>query len=353
MNFSEQIQTILNKAQSLKRISSEEALFLLKEADWTDIVRIADQVRHAKLPGNRVGYTVYRIINYTNICSILCDFCSFSRKADAAGAYTLSLEKIREKALEAKRLGADQIFLQGGVNEDLPIEYYTEILTMLSQNLGMSVRGFSPVELVHIANAHKLTLEELLKIFREAGLSSVPGAGAEILSDPIRKKLSPKKLSAKEWRDALAVCQKNGLPGSANIVIGSCESPEDIIAHLDLVRGLQDETGGLKSFVAWTFQPQTDLFPIRHVTPMEYLKVLGLCRLYLDNIRHLEVSVLGMGKAVGELGLHSGADDINSIVLEENVLTSHGLTSIPEAQNFIREAGFTPYRRDLNFTCDK
>lgn len=344
---------LLRKSLDKKRLSPKEAVEILKEADWTEVVKAADDVRNRKLPGKRVGYTVYRIINYTNVCSIGCDFCAFSRKADERGAYTLSLEKIREKALEAQSLGADQIFLQGGVNETLPISYYTDVLQMLTRELGMSVRGFSPVELVHIASAHKLTLDELLGIFKESGLSSVPGAGAEILSDKIRQQLSPKKLSAKEWKNTLAVCQKNGLPGSANIVIGSVETPEDIVQHLELVRSLQDETGGVKSFVAWTFQPQTDRFPIRHVSPMEYLKILGLSRLYLDNIRHIEVSVLGMGKSVGELGLHAGADDINSIVLEENVLKSNGIRSIAEAETFIRQAGFEPYRRDLNFSNDR
>lgn len=346
------MRRILEKSISGERLSPAEGLALLENADWTAIVRAAHAVRQKKLPGNRVGYTVYRIVNYTNVCSIGCEFCSFSKKVGERGTYVLSLEQIRKKAEEAKRLGADQIFLQGGVNEELPIEYYTEVLEMLTRELQMSVRGFSPVELVHIANAHKLTLESLLDILKSAGLSSVPGAGAEILSDRIRQKLSPNKLSAKEWRDALAVCQKNGLPGSANIVIGSEETPEDIIAHLELVRGLQDETGGVKSFVAWTFQPQTDHFPIRHVTSMEYLKVLGLSRLYLDNVPHIEVSVLGMGKQIGELGLSAGADDINSIVLEENVLQSHGIRGIAEAESFIRNAGFEPYRRDLNFSAD-
>ncbi len=343
---------LVQKSIDKKRLSPDEAVEILEEADWTEVVKAANDVRNRELPGKRVGYTVYRIINYTNVCSIGCNFCAFSRKNEERGAYTLSQEKIREKALEAKRLGADQIFLQGGVNETLPISYYTDVLQMLTRELGMSVRGFSPVELVHIANAHKLTLVELLGILKDAGLSSVPGAGAEILSDRIRQELSPKKLRAKEWKDTLAVCQKNGLPGSANIVIGSVETSEDIVRHLELVRSLQDETGGVKSFVAWTFQPQTDRFPIRHVSPMEYLKVLGLSRLYLDNIRHIEVSVLGMGKPIGELGLHAGADDINSIVLEENVLKSNGIRSIAEAEEFIRQAGFEPYRRDLNFSCD-
>ncbi|MBR6454013.1 MAG: dehypoxanthine futalosine cyclase, partial [Fibrobacter sp.] len=167
--------------------------------------------------------------------------------------------------------------------------------------------------------------------------------------DRMRQILSPKKLPAQQWCDTLAACHKKGLPGSANIVIGSAETAEEIIEHLEYVRKTQDIAGGFKSFVVWTFQPQTDKFPIRHVRGDEYLKLLALSRLYLDNVPHIEVSLLGMGLSLGELGLHAGADDINSIVIEENVLQNHGLTTIEQAETFIRNAGFTPYRRSLCF----
>lgn len=343
------MNSILDKAISGERLSVEEALSLLLHAEWTEMVQAANTVRARKLPGNKVGYTVYRIVNYTNVCSVRCSFCSFCRYEDSKDAFVLPLEVIREKAIEAKAQGADQIFLQGGVNLRIPLSYYTDVLQMLTKELHLTVRGFSPVELMRIAEAQNLPLDKLLTIFKGAGLSSVPGAGAEILTDRMRMLLSPHKLSAKAWRETMATCHRKGLPGSANIVFGSVETPHDIVEHLELVRNLQDETHGFKSFVAWTFQPQTLDFPIRHVTAMEYLKVLALCRLYLDNIDHIEVSVLGMGKEVGELGLNSGADDINSIVMEENVLVSQGLSTIPEAETFIRNAGFIPYRRTLNF----
>jgi cyclic dehypoxanthinyl futalosine synthase len=259
------------------------------------------------------------------------------------------LDEIRQKTLEAKAKGADQIFLQGGVNKEIPLSYYTDVLKMLTQELGVKVRGFSPVELVRIAEFNNITLDKLLDIFKDAGLSSVPGAGAEILSDRMRQILSPKKLPAQQWCDTLAACHKKGLPGSANIVIGSAETAEEVIEHLEYVRKTQDIAGGFKSFVVWTFQPQTDKFPIRHVRGDEYLKLLALSRLYLDNVPHIEVSLLGMGLSLGELGLHAGADDINSIVIEENVLQNHGLTTIEQAEAFIKNAGFTPYRRSLNF----
>ena len=340
---------VLQKAVEGNRLTPTEALDILKNAPWTQVAEAANTVRHRINPGNKVGYTAFRIVNYTNVCEITCSFCSFCRPAHSSEAYVLSLDEIRQKTIEAKAKGADQIFLQGGVNKDIPLSYYTDVLNMLTQEMGVKVRGFSPVELVRIAEFNGITLDELLDIFKAAGLSSVPGAGAEILSDRMRQMLSPKKLPAQQWCDTLAACHKKGLPGSANIVFGSIETPEEIIEHLDYVRKTQDIAHGFKSFVVWTFQPQTDKFPIRHVRGDEYLKLLALSRLYLDNIPHIEVSLLGMGLSLGELGLHSGADDINSIVIEENVLQNHGLTTIEQAEEFIKNAGFTPYHRSLNF----
>ena len=331
------------------RLTPAEGLALLKEARWQDVVDAADKVRKARLPGNRVGYTAFRIVNYTNVCEVTCSFCSFCRPEKSPEAYVLSLDEIRQKTIEAKAKGADHIFLQGGVNRCIPLGYYTDVLKMLTQEMDVKVRGFSPVELVRIAEFNGITLDKLLDTLKDAGLSSVPGAGAEILSDRMRSLLSPRKLSAQQWCDTLAACHRKGLPGSANIVFGSVETPEEIIQHLEYVRKTQDIAGGFKSFVVWTFQPQTDKFPIRNVTGEEYLKLLALSRLYLDNVPHIEVSLLGMGLELGEQGLHAGADDINSIVIEENVLKSKGLTSIEQAERFITDAGFVPYRRSLNF----
>lgn len=337
------------KAIDGARLTPDEALDILKNAPWTEVAQAADAVRRRMNPGNRVGYTAFRIVNYTNVCEVTCSFCSFCRPAHSPEAYVLSLDEIRQKTIEAQAKGADQIFLQGGVNRDIPLSYYTDVLQMLTREMGVKVRGFSPVELVRIAEFNNMPLDDLLDTLKEAGLSSVPGAGAEILSDRMRQMLSPKKLPAQQWCDTLVACHRKGLPGSANIVFGSVETAEEIIEHLEYVRKTQDAAHGFKSFVVWTFQPQTDRFPIRHVRGDEYLKLLALSRLYLDNIPHIEVSLLGMGLSLGELGLHCGADDINSIVIEENVLKNHGLTTIEAAEKFITDAGFTPYRRSLNF----
>jgi cyclic dehypoxanthinyl futalosine synthase len=336
-------------AQGTSIMTEHEALELLKNAKWTDLIPHAHAMRCRLHPADQVSYTAYRIINYTNICSIGCTFCSFMEEKDTPDAYVLSLEQIRAKALEAREQGADGIFFQGGVHKGITLEYYEEALKLLHHELGFSVRAFSPVELKHIAIAHKISIADLLKRFKKAGLGSVPGAGAEILSMNVRKELSPKKLSPKQWCEVMGECHKLDLPGSANIVIGSLETEEDIIEHLSWVRRQQENSGGFLTFVPWTFQPQTDKFPIRHVRGDEYLKLLALSRLFLYNIPHIEVSVLGMGPRLGELGLYAGADDINSIVIEENVLESAGLRSIASAQEFIRKAGFTPVRRSMNF----
>lgn len=348
-NKSLKMNPILEKALQNKRISTEEALHLLKDVHWTEIVSAGNEIRKRKHPKNTVGYTAYRIINYTNICSIQCSFCSFCRSKENAESFILSLDEIRKKTLEAKSLGVNQIFLQGGVNSTIPLDYYLSVLQMLTKELHVDVRAFSPIELVYIAKANQMTIPDLLDLLKEAGLSSVPGAGAEILTDQMRQKLSPRKLSAKEWSDTMILCHQKGLKGSANIVFGSDETPEDIVEHLNVIREIQNKTNGFLTFVAWTFQPQTPHFPIRHVTGPEYLKIIGLSRLFLDNISHIEVSLLGMGTSLGELGLYSGADDINSIVIEENVLTSHGLNTVEEAETFIKKAGFIPYFRRFNF----
>lgn len=339
----------LQKALNGKRITDADALDILKNAPWTDVVQVGNAIRERLLPERKVGYTAYRIVNYTNVCTVRCSFCSFCRYPHDKDSYVYTLDEMCEKTREAKALGANQIFLQGGVHPGIKLDYYTSTLKMLTQEEGVTVRGFSPVELVRMAETYKMPLEELIDTLKDAGLSSVPGAGAEILSDSMREKLSPRKLTADEWCNTMALCQKHGLPGSANIVFGSDETPEQIIEHLSRIRNVQDETNGFKSFVAWTFQPQTDKFYVRHVRGDEYLKLLALSRIFFDNIPHIEVSLLGMGLQLGELGLHAGADDINSIVIEENVLQSHGLTTVAAAEQFIRDAGFTPYRRTLNF----
>lgn len=342
--------SILDAVVQGKRLSVTDAESLFCDAPWTALVQAAHTVRLQKNAPQHVGYAVYRIVNYTNVCDVGCTFCSFQRKLGHPEAYVADLATMREKALEAKALGAHEIFFQGGVHAGLKLDYYTSALRLF-QSMQMPVRGFSPVELLRISKVLRIPLPELLPIFKEAGLTSVPGAGAEIMTERMRHILAPRKLNAHDWCQVMGACHEAGLPGSANIVIGSCETPSDVVQHLSYIREQQDRTGGFLSFVPWVFQPQTADFPIRHVTGPEYLKLLALSRLFFDNIPHIEVSVLSMGPSLGELGLFAGGDDINSIVIEENVMQSQGLQSIADAERFIHQAGFTPKRRTLNFDC--
>ena len=326
-------------------ISKKEALSLWKKAPWTELAAAAHRIKLQKHK-NKVSYTIFQIINYTNVCDIKCSFCSYN-SSYTNKAYTLSLAQIKKQTAQAKERGAVGIFFQGGVNPQISLDYYLNALQIMSAEF--PVRAFSPVELFYMAKNNKMPLNELLELLKKAGLSSVPGAGAEIMTENMRKVLAPKKLSAKDWCKVMEQCHNHGLKSSANIVIGSSESSEDIVEHLNYVRELQDRTGGFQSFIPWVFQPQTKNFPIRSVQSVEYIKLVALCRLFFHGIPNIEVSVLGMGKVLGELALNAGANDISSVVLEERVMRSQGITSAAEAGEFITQAGFKAVMRGINY----
>jgi cyclic dehypoxanthinyl futalosine synthase len=340
---------ILEKAIAGERISPEEALELYSSTDFLKIMAVGREIRNRKHDAAVVTYTMFRIINYTNICNVNCSFCSYHTAVDSPLGKLLSIEEIVEKMREAAALGADQMFLQGGVNPNIPFDYYLTVLRTVKRIFGgrIHIRAFSPSELMGMERQTGMNLRNILRELKSAGLDSVPGAGAEILSDRMRTILSPQKGAVADWVRVMETCHGEGLPGSANIVFGADETHEEIIEHLKIVRDLQDRTGGFLAFIPWTFQRQTDKFRIRKVPAHEYLKLLGICRIYLDNISHIEASILVLGPGVGSLALRAGADDISSVVIEENVLKSQGLETEERAREFIRESGFTPGRRDL------
>ncbi|MCX7998411.1 MAG: dehypoxanthine futalosine cyclase [Leptospiraceae bacterium] len=345
---------ILDKAIARERISPEEALILYNEADFLDVQRVAREIREQVLSHQFASYTMFRVVNYTNYCNVECSFCSFMDEIGNGKGYVLSKEEVLEKMEYAKQEGADQMFFQGGVYPEIPFDYYLEIISSVKNKFpDMHIRAFSPVELINMEKITGLSLREVLRRLKSAGLDSVPGAGAEILTERMRQIISPKKASVSEWVRVMETCHEEGLPGSANIVFGSEETREEVIEHLNVVRELQDRTHGFLSFIPWTFQPQTKKFVIRSVPTHEYLKVLGICRIFFDNIPHIETSVMVLGKGVGQLALFSGADDISSVVIEENVLRSFGLKTEKEAIKFLTSAGFTPRRRDLLYNYSK
>jgi cyclic dehypoxanthinyl futalosine synthase len=343
---SEPTDCILEKAIAGERITPAEALELYNSADFLKVMAAGREVRNRKHDSSTVTYTIFRIVNYTTACSIDCSFCSFHEPADSGKV--LSVEEIAGKMRQAAALGADQMFLQGGVNPAIHFDYYLEVLSTVKKVFdGVHIRAFSPSELLGMERQTGKALREILRDLKSAGLDSVPGAGAEILSDRMRSLLSPRKGSVADWVRVMETCHQEGLPGSANIVFGSDETREEVIEHLRIVRDLQDRTGGFLAFIPWTFQQQTRKFHVRNVPAQEYLKVLGICRLFLDTIPHIEASILTLGRGTGSLALHSGADDISSVVIEENVLRSYGLDTEEKAREFIRESGFRPVKRNL------
>ena len=342
---------ILEKALAGERISAPEALRLYEEADFLRLASGARDLRRERLGDDVATYTMFRVVNYTNFCNVDCHFCSFMESYGSERGYVLDQDAVVEKMREAVEIGANQMFLQGGVFEELGLDYYTGIIRAVKERLGSQVhiRAFSPVELLSLEKTTGMPLAEVLGELKAAGMDSVPGAGAEILTDRMRRILSPKKSPVSEWVRVMETCHEEGLPGSANIVFGSEETRAEVIEHLEVVRSLQDRTGGFLSFIPWTFQQQTKKFKVRTVPAHEYLKVLAICRIFLDNIDHIETSLMVLGQGVGSLALHAGADDISSIVLEENVLRSYGLKSEQKAREFIADSGFRPAKRDFYY----
>lgn len=341
--------SILEEAIGSRRIAPSEALKLLNSADWLKLIAAAREIRKHKNDPSVVTYTMFRIINYTTFCDINCSFCSYHEPIGSPAGVVLSVEEIVQKMHAAVALGANQMFLQGGVNPGIPFDYYVDVVRTVKAVFGphLHIRAFSPSEILGMERLTGMPLRKVVRELKNAGVDSVPGAGAEILSDRMRAFLSPRKLSVSDWVRVMQTCHEEGLPGSANIVFGSQETAEEIIEHLRIVRELQDRTGGFLAFIPWTFQKQTDRFYIRSVPAIEYLKVLAVCRLFLDNISHIEASIMVLGRDTGSLALHAGADDISSVVIEENVLTSHGPGTEEKAREFIRESGFDPRKRDL------
>lgn len=331
------------------RLTYEQGVEILKTLDWFEMCQAGWAYRCQKVDAQYASYTMFRVINYTNVCNIDCKFCSFQEVLSSKNAEVLNKETIFKKIDEAIKAGADQIFFQGGVHPNLSLDYYTDILSSIKKRYGIHIRGFSPVEILNISRLSQNSIGQTLDILKEAGLDSVPGAGAELLVERMRQLLSPLKCTTKEWCEIMEECHRHGLPGSATMVVGGGETLEEIVQHLEAIRQIQDKTHGFYSFIPWLYQQQTKRFQVHKIRSEEFLKILAFSRLYLDNIENIETSVLVLGKDVGKIGLHVGANDISSVVIEENVLKSFGLRSEREAIKYLEDAGFTPRRRDFNY----
>jgi cyclic dehypoxanthinyl futalosine synthase len=343
--------TILSSVAEGTRVSSEEAIHLFENADLLDLATAADNVRQRLHPDNVISYIIDRNINYTNVCKEFCTFCAFYRVKGDAEAYVLPDHVIYKKIEETIALGGTGILMQGGVHPDLKIDYYERLLSGIKERFAIHCHCFSPPEILNIARVSKLTVGEVFTRLKAAGLDSMPGGGGEILDDEIREAISPLKCKTDEWLMVHREAHRLGLRTTATMMIGVGETIHHRIRHLERLRNLQDETGGFTAFIPWTFQPEhTELAQrdLPEVTAAEYLRLLALSRIYLDNFSNVQVSWLTVGLKVGQVGLRFGVNDMGSIMIEENVISAAGAknrANDTELRRVIEDAGFVARQR--------
>jgi cyclic dehypoxanthinyl futalosine synthase len=338
------------------RVTKKEGLRLLKSCGLLELGRRADEARSLLHPDGVVTFVVDRNVNYTNVCVNRCSFCAFWR--DEQEGYVLSERELYEKIEETLELGGTQILLQGGIHPGLDIGYYVNLLKGIKRRYKINVHGFSPPEICHIADTSDLTIRETLGVLRDAGLDSIPGGGAEILSDRVRKKLSPRKISTARWLRVMEEAHLMGMRTTATMMFGSIEKPEDVIEHLDALRRLQDRTGGFTAFIPWSFQPGNTAYASKlyQATAVEYLKALALSRVYLDNFLSVQASWVTQGIKTAQVALRFGANDMGSTMIEENVVAAAGVNhrvSMDDMIAAIRAAGFRPAQRDTAYNVLK
>ncbi|MGE5233184.1 MAG: cyclic dehypoxanthinyl futalosine synthase [Acidobacteriota bacterium] len=342
---------ILDDAVAGRRISAGDAHTLLLDADLLELGLAASEVRNRHNDPRFASYNVDRNINYTNVCVYKCRFCAFYRPPGHEEGYLLPFEEIGRKIEETLALNGTGVLLQGGVNPDLPIRYYEDLLHYLRERYpAIHLHAFSPPEIKFIARKERMSFYDVIGRLKQAGLMSIPGGGAELLSDGIRKEvLAYPKASADEWIDIMRQAHRLGLRTSATMMYGMGEGLEARLESLQRVRDLQDETGGFTAFISWTFQHEhTDMPDVPEVFAHEYLRTLAVSRLFLDNVTHLQTSWVTQGKKIGQTGLAFGADDMGSIMIEENVVSAAGThykMSQDEMEHLISAAGFTPRQR--------
>ncbi len=341
---------IEEKVLNGKRISSEEALFLLRQKEIISLGKLAHRVRMRLNPEPMVTFVIDRNINYTNVCINRCRFCAFWREPLDPEAFVLSQQEVFNKIEELIALGGTSILIQGGLNPELSLHNITGLFRAIKESFpSIHIHGLSPPEIWYYAEKDGLSIEETLGKLKESGLGSIPGGGAEVLSDRVRSSISPKKISSDRWLRVMEEAHKAGLKSSATMMFGSLDTVEDIVEHLERIRELQDRTVGFTAFIPWSFQPtNTELEEIEPRTGIDYLKVLATSRIFLDNIRHIQASWVTQGIKMGQVALFFGADDLGSTMIEENVVAAAGATyrtSIDEMVRIISDAGFTPAQR--------
>ena len=346
------IGTIEQRIADGGRIGSDEGLALLQEADLLTMGELAGAIRKKLHPERIVTFIVDRNINYTNICVNKCKFCAFYREADSPEAYVLSKEDIFRKIEETIALGGTQILMQGGVHPDLGIEYFEDLFSSIKSRFSIQVHSLSPSEISYVARKAQITIADALKRLKASGLDSIPGGGAEILVDRVREQVSPNKIRWRDWMDVMKEAHRQGMPTTATMMFGSLETREEIVQHLVRLRDLQDETQGFTAFIPWTYQPGNTELGGRSATAVEYLKVLALSRIMLDNFANIQASWVTQGAKIAQVALEFGANDFGSTMIEENVVAAAGINfrmTRQEIVNIIKDAGYTAAQRDTRY----
>ena len=364
------IERILDKAVAGERLTPAEGVELLRSHELTAIGAAADAVTKRLHPGPVRTYNIDRNINYSNVCAAVCDFCAFYRPVDHVEAYVLPLETLYEKIEETVALGGDQILMQGGLHPKLPLEWYEDTLRALKARFPqVNIHGFSPPEIYHFHKLTKLPLETVLERLKAAGLGSLPGGGGEILVDRVRKLITRGKVLTEGWLDVNRVWHKLGGVSSCTMMFGHVETLEERIEHLDRLRELQDETHGFTAFICWTHQSPkiapwfgkdaeegrqggVDMSNMPEVGAFEYLKTQAVARLYLDNIPNIQSSWVTQGEKIGQMALMFGANDMGSLMIEENVVAQAGTVfhlTLDTIKRCITDAGYVPRQRNVRY----
>jgi cyclic dehypoxanthinyl futalosine synthase len=348
-----QIQRILEKRLNGGRLSTDDCTALLESYDIASIGAAADEIRRRRHPDNIVTYIIDRNINYTNVCNVVCTFCAFYRRPGAPDTYVRTIDEICEKIDETIALGGTGVLMQGGLHPDFGVEWYEDLLRTLSAKYpGFQLHCFSPPEIHNLHLISGLGYETIMQRLKDAGLYSLPGGGAEILDDEVRKRVAT-KCTTDEWLAVMRAVHKVGLRSSATMMFGIGDRIEHRVNHLRRIRDLQDETGGFFAFIPWTFQRENTALGRKikdEPTGIDYLKMLSVSVLFLDNIENFQSSWLTQGLRLGQVGLRFGANDMGSIMIEENVVSAagaHNRASEEMLRYLIKEAGFIPQQRDI------
>src|SRR3989441_4118456 len=346
------VEAVAKKVLGGERVRREEGVALLRDGDLLELGMLADSVRRRLHPEGIVTYIIDRNINYTNVCTAQCAFCAFYRDLPSKEGYLLSKEQLALKIEETLALGGNQILLQGGLHPDLGIEFYEELFRWMKSTYPIWIHGLSPAEIKHIDKVSNLTTEQTLRRLIAAGLDSIPGGGAEVLSDRVRQIIGIAKGSTADWLDVMETAHRLGLRTTATMMFGHVETLEERIDHLLHLRDLQDRTGGFTAFIAWTFQPTNTAMAGDELTSFQYLRTLAVARVMLDNFPSVQASWVTQGGKIGQVSLRFGANDFGSLMIEENVVSAAGahfrLTEAEIARN-IQDAGFVPKRRTMHY----